>query len=350
MTHKNHIATIAAALLLTACGGGGGGSPATNVPPPPPPPPVDQNALQTTVPVGTYGAGSVAAAAFSAINGARQVYGVGLYAQNAKLDVSANNHAQYISQRWGAQDFVNTGHAEEGTKPGFTGVNPSDRVAFAGYAAASSGEDLAVFITADGVTSDPGIVAANTLLSGPYHRFSLFDGSRDVGIANVSARFPGEGGTNNAFVVNIGVAQGVQVQLPAQSWVGVWPAENADGVMYSFAGESPNPIPANNGACAGYPVSLQVRQGLTLNTTSFTLVETAGGAPVSVQLSTVATDKNPSLGRANTAYIIPFKPLKLGTKYTARFVGSAGNTQLDKTWSFTTMAQNTKLVYGCDPS
>lgn len=348
--------SLLSTLTLAGCGGGGGGAVSTN---PgggsngggqqPPPPPVDQNALQTSVAAATYAAGSSQLSAFTALNTARQAYGVGLLAQNAKIDVAASNHAQYVSQRWGAKDFANTGHTEDSTKPGYTGVGFTDRIAGAGYSASAVGEVLTTFISVDGVTSDAGSVAVNTLLSGPYHRMALLDSMRDVGIADANARFAGEGGLNHTFVIDMGTAQGAQPQLPASGWVGVWPMANATDVMYAFAGESPDPIPVNNGACAGYPVSLQVLPSLQLTTTAFTLVDGTGAA-VAVQLSTSATDKNPGFARGNSAYIIPFKPLKLGTKYTAHFVGTAGTTAIDKTWSFTTTTQNTKMVYGCDPS
>lgn len=359
------LSAISCAVLLAACGGGGGTSNTGTTPPPAPAtcsngatdyptctPPVvkpDPNALQDTVPSSTYVPASLLAAAYTTLNTARQAYGAGLLSQNAKLDTAASNHAKYASQRYSEKDFANIGHTEDAAKSGFTGVSPADRIVYAGYAAASVGEDMTTFISVDGVSSDPGVIAVSSLLSAPYHRFGLFEGNRDIGIGSTSARFTGEGGVNNTVVIDMGVAQGAQQQLPARSWVGVWPINGAENVMYSFAGESPNPIPVNNGACAGYPVSVQVRNGLALSTTSFTMTD-AAGVVVNVQLSTAATDVNPSQARANTAYIIPFKPLKLATKYTVRFVGAANGAAIDKTWSFVTTNQNQKLIYGCDPS
>jgi uncharacterized protein YkwD len=342
------ISAISLAAMLSACGGGGGSSATSPTTPTTPTiPTVDNNALQTSVPAVTYASTNLSA--FNALQAARVAYGVGMFAQNAKLDTAAKNHAVYITQRWSEKDFASTGHIEDAAKSGFTGVNPSDRIAFAGYTASASSETLTTFISVDGVSTDAGSVGVSGLLSGPYHRFALFDGFRDVGVYDSAAVFVGEGGTNHTFVFNMATSQGSQQQLPSTSWVGQWPVDGAADVMYAFAGESPNPIPVNNGACAGYPVSVQVRAGSTLATTSFTLADAAGAA-VSVQLSTAATDVNPSQARANTAYIIPFKPLKLNTKYTAHFVGSVNGTAIDKSWSFTTTAQNQKLIYGCDPS
>lgn len=354
MKTKMTLLALATSFALVGCGGGGGSS-STSAPSTQPPtgsgnPVPDPTALQATVPAATYTAGSVESDAFAALNRARAAYGVGQVAQQAALDTAATNHARYILGRFQAGDFAAATHAEDPTKAGFTGTTPAERIAFAKYAAAYTGENLSSIIAVDGVTSAPGAVAVDTLLSGPYHRFSVLDGNRDIGLGFSSGRFAGEGGTRYTVVIELATAQGNQMQAPANDWIGVWPTANATGVMYGLAGESPNPIPANNGACAGYPVSVQAKAGQSLTVSSFTLVEAATGAPVQVQLSTPTTDANPTYARSNSAYIIPFKPLKLATQYTAHFVGARNGVAIDKSWSFTTTGQNSKMVYGCDPS
>lgn len=363
MNLKVTLVAMSISMALAGCGGGGGGdggpvstspNPTTPVVPTPTPAPTtptpDPTALQDTIPAPSYAADSFELAAFTKLNQVRAAYGVGQVAESPLLNTAALNHAKYINSRFEAGDYSAAGHSENAAHAGFTGVTPADRIAFAKYAAVSSAENLSSVIAVDGVTSTPGVVAIETLLSGPYHRFSLFDGYRDIGLGRTAIRVAGEGGTRNTFVADSGVAQGSRLQAPADGWVGVWPSDNATGVLYSFAGESPNPIPQNNGQCAGYPVSLQAKAGVQLGTTTFTLAESATGASVSVLLATAATDANPSMARTNTAYIIPFRPLKAGTKYTARFVGTQAGQPIDKTWSFTTTADNTKSIYGCDPS
>ena len=352
--------TIAASMALVGCGGGGGGgtaaSPSTptgstpSTPTTPTTPAPDPTALQNSVPAPSYAAGSFELSAFTSLNKARATYGVGQVAENGQLNTAAQNHATYIDGRYQAGDYSAATHTENAAYVGFTGATPADRISFAKYAATMSGEDLTSIIAVDGVSSDPGAVAVDVLLSGPYHRLSLLDGYRDVGFGHSSTRLPGEGGTRNTLVADFGVAQASQAQAPANGWVGVWPADKATDVLYSFAGESPDPIPSNKGTCAGYPVSLQVKAGVTLTTTAFTLIETATGLPVNVQLSTKATDANPTYARANAAYIIPYLPLKLATTYTAHFVGSQNGTAIDKTWTFSTRTTNAKSIYGCNPS
>lgn len=344
-------------LALTACGGGGGDSPGGSAGTPggsgsapvPAPDPVAQTDLQTSVPAPTYPAGSTTLTAFTTLNAARQAYGVGLRAQNPRIDAAAANHAKYMLHHWGIGDFANTGHQEDKSKPGYTGAWVDERLVSAGYLAGPAGEALTSIIAVDGVESDPGAVSINSLLSAPYHRFGILNSTREVGFADASARFPNEGGVNHMFVVAYGTLQGQPAQLPAKDWLGMWPVPGAVDVMYSFSGETPDPIPVNKGECAGYPVSVQVHPSLVLATTSFTLAEAGSGAPVSVQLSTRLTDANPAMARDDAAYIIPYRPLKLNTRYTARFVGSAGTMSIDKSWSFTTGSTNTRLIYGCNP-
>ena len=325
-------------------GGGTGGTGGTSDPS------TDPNALQLTVPDPTYAAGSIELSAYNALNKTRSTYGVGLLAQSALLDTASQNHSTYLNARLQAGDYNAVGHAEISTNTGYTGVTPADRIAYAKYSASQTGENLTSIEATDGVTSDPGVVSIETLLSGPYHRFSLLDPFRDVGFAHSSIRLPNQTGIQNTVVISVGIAKAAQGQLPANGWVGVWPADQATGVLYSSVGESPNPIPSNNGRCAGYPVSLQVKPNVTLTTTAFTLVEAATNTAVNVQLSTQATDANPTFARANAAYIMPVAPLKLSTTYTAHFVGSQNGTAIDKTWSFTTRADNVKAIYACNPS
>lgn len=350
--NKFSLALIAASLALAGCGGGGGSTTGSTTPPPvvPTPPAPDPTALQTTVATPSYAAGSFELVAITSLNQARTAYGVGMVAESTLLNTAANNHAQYILARFQAGDYAAATHTEDPSKPGFTGATVGERVGFAKYSASGAGENLASTIAVDGVTSDPGTVAIESLLSGPYHRFASLDGWRDVGFGHTSIRLPGEGGTRHTVVIDSAFALSSQAQAPATGWIGLWPADKATGVLYSFAGESPDPIPANNGACAGYPVSVQVRSGMTLTTTAFTLTETGTGQLVNSQLSTQSTDKNPVLARANTAYIIPFTPLKLSTQYTAHFVGANNGVTVDKTWTFTTRADNVKMIFGCDPS
>lgn len=301
--------------------------------------------LQTSVAAPTYGNGSAQLSAYQAINTARQSYGVGLMAQNALLDTAGTNHSNYILTQWQAGNFTG-GHGEDASKAGFTGATPFDRMAYVQYHFSSAGEVYAMF-GGSANFADPGAIAVNMWLSGPYHRFGVLDGNREMGVGVASGNFPSQGGVQYFFTVDMGTATGVSVQAPASNWVGMWPVNQSSAVPYSFSGESPNPIPANNGACAGYPVSLQVASGLTLSVSSFVLTDLSTNNAVRTQLSTPTTDANPTYARSNTAYLIAYTPLKLNTRYGVHFAGSAGGQSVNADWSFTTTA--TRDVFGCVP-
>lgn len=357
------------ALTVAACGGSVGD---TSTSPSTPTGVQDSNIVppQTSVPEPTYATSSVPLSLFRAINAARQAYGLGLFAQSAALDTAATNHAQYLLQRWQAGDtdtsyyFSSSGSVEAMGNPGFTGRTSFDRASAANYLGDGYGESNIVVVLADGVPSDPGTVAVNKVLSLPYHRFGLFGSWRDVGIGVANTRVANPAGTVNIATMSLGWPKcgnssacshfPVLKQFPSPNWVGVWPLDGATNVMYAYRREAEaDPMPDSNGNCAGYPVSIQAMDGVL--TSSFTLTETMTNTPVDVlrSPSTATPSTTPyhdAYAGSGVAIIIPYKPLKLGTRYTAHFVGSLGSMAIDKTWTFTTGTTNTKAVYGCDPS
>lgn len=197
MKNVKHIALAASvSILLAACGGGGGGStsaPAPSAPPTgnvPSTPTVTPADIQTSVAPLTYSAASDEFAFVTAFNQLRQQVGLGLLAQNALLDKSAQNHLQYVVTNWDVNGgTVNmatndpiTGrsmfHIEQADKPGFTGVQESDRARVAGYNGIYVGEEGS-FGGGKG-----GKVAFDSLSRTIYHRAGLMaEAVRDVGIA-----------------------------------------------------------------------------------------------------------------------------------------------------------------------
>jgi len=87
--------------------------------------------------VPTYASGSVELQAFTELNNFRKMVGLGLLAQNSKIDSAAANHANYISQNIDT-DLTVFGHYEVATKAGYTGVAPGDRTAFTSYGPVAS--------------------------------------------------------------------------------------------------------------------------------------------------------------------------------------------------------------------
>lgn len=322
------------AALLIGCGGGGGSTstsptpPVSNNPNPPAAPVLAAN-LQTATPA-SYPAGGIAAAEFDAINKARAAVGVGPLVQSQNIDLATAAHKAYVEMNQSGADA----HHEVAGAPGFTGVNPIDRIKAAGYAAVSAGEVIG-FGSSD---FDP-IVG---LLSTVYHRqVLLYESFTHVGIAAYEDVTP----------TYIDAAY-IKPQNNAGDFVGVYPANGQTGVPLVHRMESPNPFylememtVQNMCTKTSYPVSLQSQGSTTLTVTTFTVTEQGQGTALDARIITHNTSEQDKVYLpANVAYFVGKAPFKPNTKYTARFVGTAtgtavggnGTLNIDKSWSFTT--------------
>lgn len=335
MKNSKIVMFAAMVVLLAGCGGGGGGSTSTGTTPPvsttpaPPSAPVLAANLQTAAP-STYPAGSIAAAEFDAINKARAAVGVGPLVQSQNIDLATAAHKAYVEMNQSGADA----HHEVAGTPGFTGVNPIDRIKAAGYAAVSAGEVIG-FGSSD---FDP-IVG---LLSTVYHRQVLLDESfTHVGIAAYEDVKPTY--IDTAYI---------KPQNNAGDFVGVYPANGQTGVPLVHRMESPNPFylememtVQNMCTKTTYPVSLMSQGSTTLNVTSFTVTEQGQSTPLDARIITHNTSAQDKVYLpANVANFVGKAPFKPNTKYTARFVGTAtgtavggnGTLNIDKSWTFTT--------------
>jgi len=163
-------------MLVSACGGGGSATPSNATTPSPPvavtpAPTTPVQDIQTAVPLPTYAPNSEALAFFNAFNTARAHLGLGLLAENVKLNQAAANHGAYQAQNPDLDLFATdsaTGrpvfHIEAPTRPGFTGVQELDRAKYAQYAGAYVGETGSFGLGKGAVKS------FNDLMSTVYHR------------------------------------------------------------------------------------------------------------------------------------------------------------------------------------
>lgn len=340
--------SLAAVVVVSLVGCGGGGSsdsPSVGVTPPPvvTPPVVTPPAsdLQKTVPSLTYAADSQEFAFVSAYNDFRSKLGLGLLAQSPVLDTASANHLKYVL----AND-VNSGgtvnmsvinatynrpqfHVEDASKAFFTGIQESDRAKYAGYAAGYAGEQIA-FGGGKGAS-----VAFNALVSTVYHRAALmFQFPREIGVAVGTDR-------SQTLVMEFGYQAAAKGQYNASDFLGAYPADKQIGVPLYAGVETPNPFPELSTANAdfptktSYPINVTIQEGLNLTVGSFTVTEAGQSVPLDVRLMTKANDPNAYLA-ANTAFIIGKVPFKANTTYNVVFTGTAGNTAVTKSWSFTT--------------
>lgn len=339
MKAKLTLAAVAVSFFLAGCGGGGSSSstaPGNNTPTTPPvvTPPVTPptSDLQDTVPAPTYLAGSQELAFFSAMNDFRSKLGLGLLAQNTKLDTADQNHIKYLLSNTdldlSATD-PKTGrpffHIEDPSRSNFTGITELDRANFVQYGGAYVGE-FGGYGFGKGAS-----VALADLIATVYHRNGLMlQGPRDVGIA-VGAD------SNQTFVVTYGYTKTQQAN--ASNYFGSYPADKQQGVPLMMRTELPNPLAdvalADYGTKTSFPINVVSQANTTLTVNSFTVTEAGQGTAFDTRLLTKDTDPNKYLG-ANTAFLVGKVPFKANTTYNVRFDGLINGTVVNKTWSFTT--------------
>ena len=159
----------------------------------------------------------------------------------------------------------------------------------------------------------------------------MFQSPREIGIA------VGQN-ASQTLVMEVGYAK---PQTNASDYLGVYPASGQTGVRLHAGVEAPNPFPdlstANDDfpTKTGYPVSIVVKEGATLEVVSFSLSEVGATAPLDVRTMTKDNDPNRYLP-ANMAFIVAKAPLKPNTTYSASFSGRVNNVVLNKEWKFTT--------------
>jgi uncharacterized protein YkwD len=337
------ILPISIALLFAGCGGGGGGASSAGVIAPTPPvaptaPVITPGDTQTTVPSLTYASASQEYAFVSAVNEFRQKLGLGLLAQNAKLDTASANHLAYLItndvNNGGTVNFngydTATGrsalHIENAALPRFTGVQEMDRAKLAQYDGSYVGEE----VTFGG--KQGGAVAFATLAQTVYHRAGLMlQNVREIGVA------VGSDGSETV-VMELGLKSNQSV---ASDYLGAYPYAGQTGVALHAYVEAPNPFPDLSTANSdfptktSYPVSVSVVSGNTITVATFSVTEAGQTTPIDARVMTRANDPNNYLN-GNVAFLIGKAPFKAATVYNVKFVGTNNGVAFTKQWSFTT--------------
>jgi uncharacterized protein YkwD len=326
---------------LAACGGGGGSAPG-----PSPLTTIPSNtsvdtSLALTVPTPDYGSNTEKLAVFEQLNADRLACGFGKLAQNAKIDVAAQGHADYS-----ALNHNPATHYQTAGLPGFTGVGPVERVAAAGFRG-SAGEVLSPGLSGPWfhgtgvvpypVAALPAKHALRRLYASIYHLQGLMSGAREFGIGVASFTNHTVYGDANfkMLVIDYGTLTGQANQLISSDALAMYPCQGSANVMPLFTSESPDPFPnsARDFAPYGQPVYLAAAKGatLSLSTGSITL---HGGAAVPTVISNKANDPNPSFLGLNEVFLTPTQGLKDNSVYdvvltgtNSGMVGKAGSTK-----------------------
>jgi hypothetical protein len=310
----------------------------------------------TSVPAPTYAAGSNNLAAFTLLNQLRSAAGSGLLAQNAQLDTAAANHTNYLVLTNWIQNMPTDMHIETAGLPGFTGVSPSVRAAYAGY----TGNATEVGGGGTGAQCVHALVE-DTI----YHRLAIIGGNVDVGISLVN--------TNDTLgdtycVIDLGISTALGGfnewggQIPVNPVV--YPYNGRTGVDTTFtpAGESPNPAPDLGSAKVGLPITVSlVTQSLVganlagfvasdVIITAFTLTAQGATTPVNARIVTypgvvagagvtLVNDPASFLGVADS-FLLPLAPLAPNTTYNVIFKATVKGQTVSLAWTFTTGAGN----------
>lgn len=330
MNAARHLAMITVAALASACGGGGSTGPATT----PPDMPTDAaSSMVTTVTPPTYTSGSEELAAFNRLNAERLRCGFGALKQDSRLDLAALAHAD-----WMLRNNIYS-HTESASHPtGFTGINPWDRAASAGYSGATVGE--LITFGSSGSKAGRGDRGVRELLAVTYHAIGALRPMKDVGI---SVRVPADVGASTTLVpteIVTGAADGFQ--LLASDAVVSYPCEGTADVDTQHGWEDPNPVPGRNLQTQppGHPIVIMVRHGQTLVLSSVSMQRVSDGQSVSMRAPvTGAADPNGRLANdPHIGYAIPDEPLQPSTAYRVNVRGANSGTAFVREFVFSTGA------------
>ncbi|WGS55104.1 CAP domain-containing protein (plasmid) [Paraburkholderia sp. D15] len=351
--------SLAALMTLAACGGGGGGSSASNTGTTAPAtgsstPASNAASPATSVPAPTYASASTQSAAFNALNNYRQAMGVGLLAQDAVLDTSAQSHAAYLNANLANGNITALSHNEVSTFTDFYEVTPLSRARKAGAPATEwIWEDIAAGqaqANAAAYASD----CVGQFLNTVYHLQGVTSVQQTIGIGfqqNTSqgtyacsldfGETTGVSGNPSDNSVNLSAGQ----QMPTTA-IAISPLPGETGVARLMTAETPNPAP--DLSAPGRPVLVRVtamNQGDVLTVQSFTLTSAGGtvvparvivpSAALSGSTSGVTADVNNELFQG-VAVLLPLAALAPNTTYSVKLNASRNGSPISKSSTFTT--------------
>jgi len=332
---------LAAAATLAACGGGGGDSP---TPAPPPPaatptsaPPVGTNGtLQASVATPTY-PDARRVNAFNQLNAARGGAGAGLLAQSAALDISAADHANYLSAN--GYNTTPSAHDEKAGLIDFSGTDPFARMVDAGYSYSWATE-----VIGDIGSTSPTSDCVGDLLDTVYHAVSMLSRTTDVGFGF------GTGTAAGMCAIDMGAPRtDASRQIPASGAIVAYPYDGATVAHGTFHVSSETPRVSTSlllNASAGTPIVVGFRNqdfvaGGTATITQFSIANAAGTnlpgvilAGPRVEGTTVNADPGLQYDEG-FAVLVPVSPLAAGTYTVTLHATISGGQALALThWSF----------------
>lgn len=307
-------------MLVASCGGGGGSEsrsggttisePVTSFVP------ADPSAPQAT--------GNTATDGFNWFSFRRQQVGVQALVRSNVIDTAARGHSEYQQRN----DVVS--HQQTPGLPGFTGIEPGDRLLAAGY---QFGNSYAYGEVISNTSDDSGFAAAEDLIGAVYHRFVIFEPTfREAGAGAVTSS--GSGTYLTAKFAANGTISGL-----GSGQIVTYPIANQQQVPVNFFSDNEIPDPAPDRDEVGYPISVHADITANVLVQSFTIrprngtTGTSAGEPLSTRLLTRATDASTP---PSAAAIVPLAPLQAATTYEVAFSGSVNGQPVQRNWTFVT--------------
>jgi uncharacterized protein YkwD len=223
-----------------------------------------------------------------------------------ELSAGALAHARYLDLNEHQKTAWPDAHEEYADREGFTAAGA--RAGLHGVIA---------------FTDDPAAAVAQWMGTF-YHRLPLLD--------------PGMFGVGFAAEGDVAVLDVTSLVLQPwrDHWV-MWPHDEMQSVPLAFVPEIPNPIPGENQAEWGYPITLQVFlpfQDLVLDVSLRLFEGAAEGTEVACWFLSPDQPYFPELAPGNAWCLIPRTKLRRGTRYTV--VAECVSPAMTLTWSFET--------------
>jgi cysteine-rich repeat protein len=266
------------------------------------------------------GAPQSAIDAMHAVNIARAAADV----PGAKLDshavASSQNHATYYATNAAAYPSGVSPHVEDASFPtGFTGVQFSTRMSFAGFTGSAFFETMAFSANAPSAVSQ--------WLNTVFHRIPILHPNMTVfGYGNSTA----SGRNNDVADYGGGSAESTTKVI-------LWPPPNATGIarQFNILQEGPTPpTPPGGGNITGPIISVFFANGSTGTITSHSIKD-AGGTTLP---DTMIAKNDATFGafmQGSYAFYAA-GPAPAGTTFTISIAGTVNGQPFSRTWTFTT--------------
>ena len=247
------------------------------------------------------------------LNDHRNAVGAPTIAADARVNASAQNHANYSS----ANNYM--GHFETSGLPYYTGYSARDRLAAAGWST--------TFVSEVATGGSSGVAGVNQLWDAPYHRLGMMHPNSVAsgwGYSTAGSR----GSTVGDFVYDFSQRPVDFVRSPSAGQT---------GIPTSWSGqESPNPLPLGVSGPVGYPIMVVYSAGQNVTMRAAEIVAPNG--------SRLPIYYAPQQFEYDYQVITPQQPLASGTTYHVRFDINVNSQMVTNEWDFTTAGGSSSIV------